>query len=84
MQPLQNCIGPTIRIGREILCLPYAGFLKHFPINPIANWTYGQYIENRATPPLSVALKLGLYVYSSSGTVVGQVSAWKEQLTAHC
>ena len=28
MQPLQNCIGPTIRIGREILCLPYAGFLK--------------------------------------------------------
>ena len=27
MQPLQYCIGPTIRIGREILCLPYAGFL---------------------------------------------------------
>ena len=26
MQPLQNCIGPTIRIGREIFCLPYAGF----------------------------------------------------------
>ena len=26
MQPLENCIGPTIRIGREILCLPYAGF----------------------------------------------------------
>ena len=25
-QPLQNCIGPTIRIGQEILCLPYAGF----------------------------------------------------------
>ena len=28
MQPLQNCIGPTIRIGREILSLPYAGFLS--------------------------------------------------------
>ena len=27
MQLLQNCIGPTIRIGREIQCLPYAGFL---------------------------------------------------------
>ena len=26
MQPLLNCIGPTIRIGQEILCLPYAGF----------------------------------------------------------
>ena len=26
MQPLQNCIGPTIRIGQEILCLSYAGF----------------------------------------------------------
>ena len=39
MQPLQNCIGPTIRIGREIQCLPYAGFLtqglqkiaQHYP-----------------------------------------------------
>ena len=29
MQPLQNCIGPTIRIGREILCLPYAAFLHN-------------------------------------------------------
>ena len=26
-QPLQNCIGPTIRIGREIFCLLYAGLL---------------------------------------------------------
>ena len=26
MQPLRNLNGPTIRIGREILCLPYAGF----------------------------------------------------------
>ena len=25
---LQNFIGPTIRIGREIRCLPYAGFFK--------------------------------------------------------
>ena len=24
--PLQNCIAPTIRIGQEILCLPYSGF----------------------------------------------------------
>ena len=27
MQPLKICIGPTIRIGRESWCLPYAGFL---------------------------------------------------------
>ena len=26
MQPLQVCIGPIIRIGRESWCLPYAGF----------------------------------------------------------
>ena len=26
MQPPKNCIGPIIHIGREILCLPYAGF----------------------------------------------------------
>ena len=26
MQLLKNCIGPTIRIGRESWCLPYAGF----------------------------------------------------------
>ena len=25
MQPPQICIGPTIRIGRESWCLPYAG-----------------------------------------------------------
>ena len=41
MQPLQNCIGPTIRIGREIRCIikpslsqircvPYAGFFFIF------------------------------------------------------
>ena len=24
----QNCIGLTIRIGREIQCLPYAGFFN--------------------------------------------------------
>ena len=28
MQPLQICIGPIIRIGRESWCLPYAGFLN--------------------------------------------------------
>ena len=26
MEPLQICIGPTIRIGRESWFLPYAGF----------------------------------------------------------
>ena len=25
-QFLKNCIGPTIRIGRDSWCLPYAGF----------------------------------------------------------
>ena len=29
-QLLQNCIGPTIRIGQESWCLPYAGSLKRF------------------------------------------------------
>ena len=28
MQPLQICIGPAIRIGRESWCLPYAGFFS--------------------------------------------------------
>ena len=32
---IQNSIGPSIGIGREILCLPYAGFyiLFDMPIN---------------------------------------------------
>ena len=30
MQPLQICIGPIIRIGRESWCLPYAGFLNTY------------------------------------------------------
>ena len=29
MQPLQICIGPIIRIGRESWCLLYAGFLRY-------------------------------------------------------
>ena len=33
MQPLQICIGPTIRSSREILCLPYAGiFLLQYDL----------------------------------------------------
>ena len=35
-QPLQNCIGPTIRIGRESWCLPYAGVF--FLTTRIFNW----------------------------------------------
>ena len=31
MQPLQNCICPSIRIGQEVLCLPYAGFFGPNP-----------------------------------------------------
>ena len=30
MQPLQICIGPTIRIGRESWCLPYTGFFHQW------------------------------------------------------
>ena len=30
MQLLQNCIGLTIRIGREIFCLPYARLKKKY------------------------------------------------------
>ena len=29
-QPLQNCIAPTICIGQEIRCLPYAGFFYFY------------------------------------------------------
>ena len=32
MQTLQNCIGPTICISQEIICLPYAGFLYYIVI----------------------------------------------------
>ena len=35
MQPLQICIGPTIRIGRESWGLPYAGFFCLTIKNPI-------------------------------------------------
>ena len=27
-QASQNCIGPTLRIGQETQCLPYAGYFK--------------------------------------------------------
>ena len=31
-------------------------FFEHFSTNLNANWTYGQNVENRATPPLSTVL----------------------------
>ena len=40
MQPLQICIGPSIRIGRESWCLPYAGFFNETAesFNVISFW----------------------------------------------
>ena len=38
MQPLQICIGPTIRIGRESWCLPYAGFFT-WKLELLQLWT---------------------------------------------
>jgi hypothetical protein len=35
-------IGATIRMGREMLCLPYAGFLfTHFLSSILFNWNHG-------------------------------------------
>ena len=45
MQPLKNYIGPTIRIGREILCLPCAGFLLHIYLQ------YNEAILSSNPPP---------------------------------
>ena len=46
MQLLKNCIGSTIRIGRESCCLRYAGFFVLFPQIPqiwdvSQNWEAG-------------------------------------------
>ena len=51
MQPLQNCIGPTIRIGREILCLPYAGFFFS-PIKKFVNLLILSYAITHHIGPL--------------------------------
>ena len=57
MQPLENCIGPTIRIGREILCLPYAGFF--FETSKIKNHFYKK--SKMKYPALSILrFRLGL------------------------
>ena len=43
MQPLQICIGPIIRIGRESWCLTYAGFFlllfDWIPLMAVVNLT---------------------------------------------
>ena len=41
-----------IKIGFSVIFCNLKIFLKHFSINPDANWTYGQNIENCATTPL--------------------------------
>ena len=52
MQPLQNCISSTIRISRDILCLPYAGFLCQL-----------MYVKKNVmpTPPLPTHLVTQVY-----------------------
>ena len=45
MQLLKNCICPTIRIGRESWCLPYAGF---FIAAPGFAWVTNHIIEEKA------------------------------------
>ena len=56
-QPLQNCIGTTIRIGRESWCLPYAGFSQ----NRLAGMSRSHVIFFKAshwlTPPQATSLK---------------------------
>ena len=50
MQPLRNCNGPTIRIGREILCLPYAGFfIEGFYIFTLTNLENKEEEHNKET-----------------------------------
>ena len=40
MQPLQICIGPIIRIGRESWCLPFAGFFT-MTLTLVGPWSCG-------------------------------------------
>ena len=47
MQPLQICIGPTIRIGRESWCLPYAGFFRS--ISALLLFSYTHVNQNLTT-----------------------------------
>ena len=48
MQPLQICIGPIIRIGRESWCLPYAGFFIYILLKPSLKVCYWNSITNWA------------------------------------
>ena len=43
MQPLQICIGPIIRIGRESWCLPYAGFFLAISFSLLNLYTKEKY-----------------------------------------
>ena len=52
MQSLQNCIGPAIRIRREVLCLPYAGFFFG---------GFGQYFKKSKIGFVNVLLKSNFF-----------------------
>ena len=65
-----NCIGPTIRISREILCLPYAGFLmnvfglkKFFSKEGCKNLAIGSLSSNWYPPLLTIVSVLTSYPY---------------------
>ena len=63
MQLLQNCIGPTICIGREIQCLPYAGFFYQQSILAINRGFIGMRIhwDEDSTQLLDLTVWVGLF-----------------------
>ena len=62
MQPLRNCNGPTIRIGREILYLPYAVFLiLDWHLTVFVCITYLYWLK----PFITITLPPGLFSYNN-------------------
>ena len=65
MQPLQNCIGPTIRIGREIRCLPYAGFFSSSFLSLFCYMNFNFLNLDNVMFHLKVMSKRDLNIYNS-------------------
>ena len=92
MRPLQICIGPTIRIGRESWCLPYAGFFleiinwgKSYP-DPESGCTKRSWQSwvscsiAHWTPPHTSAFSVFLSSWSHSGRTLGALCTPGQQL----
>ena len=77
MQPLQICIGPIIRIGRESWCLPYAGFFSLSMKNKFVSLLFAVFL-------FYIHLYQKVLIYTRKYTSLLESTYWYQKVLIFC